>query len=60
MVMLKDNYIWSAGSISKSVSAARLACGFSMTIEVESITNFLGQETVIHRFSGRPPTLVGK
>merc|ERR1719201_1880937 len=35
MVMLKDNHIWSTGSISDSVSRARFACGFSTKIEVE-------------------------
>lgn len=35
MVMLKDNHIWSAGSITKSVEKARLACGFATKIEVE-------------------------
>ena len=35
MVMLKDNHIWSTGSISESVRRARVACGFSTKIEVE-------------------------
>jgi len=35
MVMLKDNHIWSTGSITKSVQLARVACGFSTKIEVE-------------------------
>jgi len=35
MVMLKDNHIWSSGSISASVAKARAACGFSTKIEVE-------------------------
>lgn len=35
MVMLKDNHIWSTGSISTSVARARSACGFSTKIEVE-------------------------
>jgi len=35
MVMLKDNHIWSTGSITESVSSARFACGFSTKIEVE-------------------------
>ncbi|PWN45647.1 putative BNA6-nicotinate-nucleotide diphosphorylase [Ceraceosorus guamensis] len=35
MVMLKDNHIWSTGSIPAAVSAARSACGFSMRIDVE-------------------------
>ena len=35
MVMLKDNHIWSTGSITESVSRARTAAGFSTKIEVE-------------------------
>ena len=35
MVMLKDNHIWSAGSITKAVKLARTASGFSQKIEVE-------------------------
>ena len=34
MVMLKDNHIWSTGSITESVGRARSACGFSTKIEV--------------------------
>ena len=35
MVMLKDNHIWSCGSIEKAVQMARKAAGFSQKIEVE-------------------------
>lgn len=35
MVMLKDNHIWSAGSIPNAVKLARKAAGFSQKIEVE-------------------------
>jgi nicotinate-nucleotide pyrophosphorylase (carboxylating) len=35
MVMLKDNHIWSTGSIAGSVAKARSAAGFSTKIEVE-------------------------
>ena len=35
MVMLKDNHIWAAGSISDAVRLARRATGFSQKIEVE-------------------------
>jgi len=35
MVMLKDNHIWSCGSIEKAVKLARSAAGFSQKIEVE-------------------------
>ncbi|KAF7731931.1 hypothetical protein EC973_007762 [Apophysomyces ossiformis] len=35
MVMLKDNHIWSSGSITKAVQDARRVCGFALKIEVE-------------------------
>ncbi|CDR41796.1 CYFA0S08e00122g1_1 [Cyberlindnera fabianii] len=35
MVMLKDNHIWSTGSITDAVKRARKVCGFSTKIEVE-------------------------
>lgn len=35
MVMLKDNHVWSTGSITKAVHSARSVCGFSVKIEVE-------------------------
>ena len=35
MIMLKDNHIWSAGSIPQAVEAAKAAGGFSVKIEVE-------------------------
>lgn len=35
MIMLKDNHIWSVGSISAAVKAARKTGGFSIKIEVE-------------------------
>lgn len=35
MIMLKDNHIWSAGSITEAVKRARQAGGFSIKIEVE-------------------------
>ncbi|KAL1884214.1 hypothetical protein VTK73DRAFT_5350 [Phialemonium thermophilum] len=35
MIMLKDNHIWSRGSITDAVRAARSAGGFSLKIEVE-------------------------
>ncbi|KAI9008780.1 Quinolinate phosphoribosyl transferase [Phycomyces nitens] len=35
MVMLKDNHIWSSGSITKAVKQARSVCGFALKIEVE-------------------------
>ncbi|KAL8387460.1 hypothetical protein RB595_009888 [Gaeumannomyces hyphopodioides] len=35
MVMLKDNHVWSRGSVADAVAAARSAAGFSLKIEVE-------------------------
>ncbi|KAG5928512.1 hypothetical protein E4U42_000495 [Claviceps africana] len=35
MVMLKDNHVWSRGSITEAVAAARSVAGFSLKIEVE-------------------------
>ena len=35
MVMLKDNHVWSRGSITDAVKAAKSVAGFSMKIEVE-------------------------
>jgi len=37
MVMLKDNHVWSTGSITNAVKKARSAAGFSMKIEVTLI-----------------------
>ncbi|KAH9525447.1 hypothetical protein Btru_001458 [Bulinus truncatus] len=35
MIMLKDNHIWTAGSITQAVKDARVVGGFSLKIEVE-------------------------
>ena len=35
MIMLKDNHIWAAGSVTEAVQKARKAGGFSVKIEVE-------------------------
>ncbi|KAF4983144.1 hypothetical protein FZEAL_1367 [Fusarium zealandicum] len=35
MVMLKDNHVWSRGSITDAVKAAKAVAGFSMKVEVE-------------------------
>jgi nicotinate-nucleotide pyrophosphorylase (carboxylating) len=35
MVMLKDNHVWSRGSISEAVAAAKAVAGFSIKVEVE-------------------------
>ena len=44
MVMLKDNHIWSAGSITQAVTLARRAAGFSQKIEVECQTKEQARE----------------
>ena len=44
MVMLKDNHIWSTGSITESVSKARAVAGFSTKIEVECTSERDAQE----------------
>lgn len=36
MIMLKDNHIWSAGSIRGAVERARAVGGFSLMLEVEA------------------------
>lgn len=38
MTMLKDNHIWSCGSIPKAVGAAKAAGGFAIKVEVECQT----------------------
>ncbi|KAL7962347.1 Quinolinate phosphoribosyl transferase [Trichoderma compactum] len=35
MVMLKDNHVWSRGSITEAVAAAKAVAGFSVKVEVE-------------------------
>lgn len=35
MIMLKDNHVWSRGSISQAVGAAKAVGGFSLKVEVE-------------------------
>ncbi|KAG9120497.1 hypothetical protein FRC07_003981 [Ceratobasidium sp. 392] len=35
MVMLKDNHVWSTGSITSAIAAARSVAGFSLMIDVE-------------------------
>lgn len=35
MIMLKDNHVWSCGSITAAIKQARLAGGFSLLLDVE-------------------------
>lgn len=46
MVMLKDNHIWSLGSITKAVHSAREVCGFAVKIEVECQTEEEADEAI--------------
>jgi len=46
MVMLKDNHIWSQGSITKAVQLARSVAGFSLKIEVECRTEAEADEAI--------------
>lgn len=46
MVMLKDNHIWSSGSITNAVKSARSVAGFSTKVEVECQTLDQGVEAV--------------
>jgi len=46
MIMLKDNHIWSAGSIKHAVAQARSVGGFSLKIEVECRNDFEADEAL--------------
>lgn len=46
MVMLKDNHIWSTGSITSAVKSARDVCGFAIKIEVECQTEKEADEAI--------------
>ncbi|CAG8594298.1 11308_t:CDS:2, partial [Dentiscutata heterogama] len=46
MVMLKDNHIWSQGSITKAIERARNVGGFSLKIEVECRTEAEADEAI--------------
>ncbi|KAG4223692.1 hypothetical protein PC116_g27845 [Phytophthora cactorum] len=35
MIMLKDNHVWSRGSITEAVQAAKMVGGFALKVEVE-------------------------
>lgn len=47
MIMLKDNHIWSQGSISAAVQKARTAGGFSHKIEVECRSEAEAEEAIM-------------
>lgn len=46
MVMLKDNHVWSRGSITDAVVAARSVAGFAMKVEVEVQTEAEADEAI--------------
>lgn len=46
MVMLKDNHVWSRGSITDAVKAARSVAGFSLKIEVEARSEAEADEAI--------------
>ena len=46
MIMLKDNHIWSAGSITRAIETARQAGGFSLLLDVEVRTEAEADEAI--------------
>lgn len=46
MIMLKDNHVWSKGSITTAVKAARSVGGFAIKIEVEVQTEEQADEAI--------------
>lgn len=46
MIMLKDNHVWSKGSITAAVKAARSVGGFAIKIEVEVQTEEQADEAI--------------
>ena len=46
MVMLKDNHVWSRGSITDAVRAAKAVAGFSLKVEVEVQTEAEADEAI--------------
>jgi len=46
MIMLKDNHVWSTGSINNAVKQARAAGGFSLKIEVECSSQEDAEEAI--------------
>ncbi|EFX02400.1 nicotinate-nucleotide pyrophosphorylase [Grosmannia clavigera kw1407] len=47
MVMLKDNHVWSRGSITEAVVAAKSVAGFSLKVEVEVQSEAEAQEALL-------------
>lgn len=46
MVMLKDNHVWSTGSIREAVAQARRVAGFSVRIDVEVQSEAEAEEAI--------------
>jgi nicotinate-nucleotide pyrophosphorylase (carboxylating) len=46
MIMLKDNHIWSCGSITQAIATARSVGGFSLLLDVEVRTEAEADEAV--------------
>lgn len=46
MIMLKDNHIWSCGSLSNAITTARQAGGFSLLLDVEVRTEAEADEAI--------------
>jgi len=46
MIMLKDNHIWSKGSITEAVKAAKSVGGFALKVEVECGTEEEAEEAI--------------
>ena len=46
MIMLKDNHVWSCGSISNAIATARQAGGFSLLLDVEVRTEAEADEAI--------------
>jgi nicotinate-nucleotide pyrophosphorylase (carboxylating) len=46
MVMLKDNHIWSSGSITKAIQKVRSVSGFTLLIDVEVQTEAEADEAI--------------
>lgn len=46
MIMLKDNHVWSRGSITDAVRAAKAVAGFSLKVEVEVQTEAEADEAI--------------
>jgi len=47
MIMLKDNHIWSSGSITEAVKRAKSVGGFSVKIEVECQSEQEAEEAIL-------------